>query len=216
MDEIKHKILFGFPVLVYNVNKKSYDKKSIISTIEKNFNEAKVRNKWDKTSVLHHSYDDLSNPKFSNVNFSSLIPIYEKILSSMINSMGISTHYKFKFAIVNYTCLGKAQFMNAHVHEESDFSAIHYIQFDEKNHTPTHFENTLPHTDFIKTLRPNLLQILSNKHLTNSWAFKNWSLDIKENDFCFFPAYLKHKIDPQTSKKKNRITVVLNITLEPK
>ena len=65
-------------------------------------------------------------------------------------------------------------------------------------------------------LRPNLFKILSRKHSSNSGAFKDWSQDVKEDDFYFYPAYLKHKIDPQTSKNKNRITIVLNIILSPK
>ena len=78
------------------------------------------------------------------------------------------------------------------------------------------FENTSPHIDYLLQLRPKLMKLLSNKHPSNSWAFKDWSLDTEEDDFCFSPAYLKHRINPQTSKKKNRITIVLNITLEPK
>ena len=41
-----------------------------------------------------------------------------------------------------------------------------------------------------------------------------WSVDIEEDDLCFSPAFLKHRVDAQASKNKDRITIVLNITLK--
>ena len=104
--------------------------------------------------------------------------------------------------------------MASHVHPGVDFTAVHYIQFDKKYHTPTTYENHLPCIDYVDNITPKLTKILSNKHSTNSWACQDWSLDIEEDDFCFSPAYLKHRINPQVSKNKNRITSVLNIVLK--
>jgi tetratricopeptide (TPR) repeat protein len=213
MDLIKNVTLFGFPVMSTKIDKKAYNKKSIISTIEKNFKLNKKRNLWDKTSVLHHAYGDFSNPKYHKVNFSILLPLYQKALVAMFDKMTLRGTFHFDFSIVNYTCLSNSQYMHAHLHMGADFTAVHYIQFDKKHHTPTIFENTLPHVEYIDTLRPDLLKIL-NEHPLNSWAYKGMSRNVEEDDFYFYPAFLKHKIDPQTSKKKNRITIVLNITLK--
>jgi len=207
-------ILFGFPVVCTKIDKNSYDKKSIISTIEKNFKLNKKRNLWDQTSVLHHAYNDFSNPKYHKVNFTTLLPIYKEVLLTMFKKMNMVLKYEFNFEIVNYTCLSKSHFMTSHTHFKADFTAVHYIQFDNKHHTPTMFENMLPHVEYINNLRPKLIKILSNKHCLNSWAYKDWSLNTEEDDFCLSPAFLKHRIDPQTSKNKNRITIVLNITLK--
>ena len=196
------------------IDQKSYDKKSIISTIEKNFKLNKKRNLWDKESVLHHVYNDGSNPKYDKVNYSTLLPVYEKVLTTMFDGMGMRSTYHFNFGIINYTCLAKSNYMASHIHVGVDFTAVHYIQFDNKHHTPTTFENTLPHTEYLDTIRPALTKILNNKDSRNSWAYKNWFLNIEEDDFCLSPSLLKHKIDPQTSKKKNRITIVLNIALK--
>ena len=213
---IQNTILFGFPIMNTNIDKKSYNKKSIISTIEKNFKISNQRNSWDKISVLHHAFNDWDNSKYHNVDFKTLIPIYKKILMAMFSKMDLLSDYYFNFLIDNYTCLSNSNFMQSHVHPGADFTAVHYIQFDKKQHTPTRLENTLPYVDYIEQIRPNLFKILSRKHSSNSWAFKDWSQDVKEDDFYFYPAYLKHKIDPQTSKNKNRITIVLNIILSPK
>ena len=213
MDLIKKTTLFGFPVISTKINKNSYDKKSIIFTIEKNFKLNKKRNLWDKTSVLHHSYNDASNPKYHKVNFDTLVPVYRKILAAIFKSMKLLSSCHFNFNIVNYTCLSKSNYMKSHIHPGTDFTAVHYIQFDKKHHTSTTFESDLPYVEYINELRPELNKTLSPNESSNSWAYKNWTLNVKEDDFCFSPAFLKHRIDPQTSKNKNRITIVLNIVL---
>jgi hypothetical protein len=214
MNLIKNNTLFGFPVMGTKIDQKSYDKKSIISTIEKNFKLNKKRNRWDKQSVLHHAFKDFDNPKYHKVNFDTLLPVYEKVLGEMFKKMDLRSTYRFDFNIINYTCLSKSNYMASHVHPGVDFTAVHYIQFDKKYHTPTTYENHLPCIDYVDNITPKLTKILSNKHSTNSWAYQDWFLDIEEDDFCFSPAYLKHRINPQVSKNKNRITSVLNIVLK--
>lgn len=214
MDLIKNVTLFGFPVMSTKIDSKSYNKKSIISAIEKNFKLNKTRNKLDKRGVAHHAYRDFDNPKYHKVNFDTLVPVYKEVLRAMFDSMGIPPTFRFEFRIVNYTCMSNSHYLTPHLHTGADFTAVHYIQFDKKYHTPTVFENTLPHTDYLSHLRPKLAKILGGKDARHSWAYVNWSLDIEEDDFCFLPAYLKHRVETQTSKNKNRITITLNIYLE--
>ena len=209
-------MLFGFPVMTTKIDNHSYDKKSIVSTIEKNFKLNKKRNQWDNISVLHHSYNDDSNSKYHQVNYDTLVPIYQKVITKILNNMVIPVACDFEFTVANYTCLSKSNYMASHVHPLTDFTAVHYIQFDKKHHTSTTFQNTLPHTDYINQLSPELPKILSNQHYLNSWICDKWNLNVEEDDFCFSPAFLKHQIEPQTSKNKNRITIVLNISLKRK
>ena len=216
MNLIKNNTLFGFPVMRIKIDQKSYDKKSIISTIEKNFLLNKKRNLWDKRSVLHHAYNDFSNSKYHKINFDTLIPVYEKTLIGMFKNMELMSDYSFDFTIINYTCLSESNYMAPHYHPATDFTAVHYIQFDKKHHTSTMYENSLPHAEYINQLRPELVKILSDKHSSNSWAHKSWFLGTEEDHFCLSPAFLNHRIDPQASKNKNRITIVLNIALKRK
>ena len=196
-----------------NIDKTSYDKKSLISTIEKNFKLNKKRNLWDNISVLHHAYKDKSNSKYHKLNFKTLLPIYKKTLTAMFNNMKLVGKFELECQIVNYTCLSNSNYMDSHLHSGTDFTAVHYIQFDKKHHTSTRFENALPHATFIGDLNPELIKILSTRDPSNSWAHKGWNLDVEEDYFCFSPSFLQHKIPPQTSKKKNRITIILNINL---
>jgi len=215
MDLI-HNTLFGFPIVTTKIDKTTYDKKSIISTIEKNFKINKKRNKWDKISVLHHSNGDESNPDFHKVNFSSVIPVYEKVIKAILDPMSKNSACDFKFTIANYTCLSNSNYMAPHHHPNNDFTAVHYIQFDKKHHTSTTYDNLFAHADYLYLLRPDLSKIFSPTHSPNSWMFPDWRVKAEEDDFCFSPAFLKHKVEPQISKKKNRITLVLNIALERK
>tara|TARA_R110001592_G_scaffold132413_2_gene346978 strand:+ start:8364 stop:9023 length:660 start_codon:yes stop_codon:yes gene_type:complete len=208
---IQNTSIFGFPLINTRIDKKSYNKKNIISNIEKNFNINNFRNNWDNESVLHHSNNDWDNEKFNKINFETLIPIYKKIIINIFNELKIVSNFEFK--IVNYTCLSNTNYMSPHIHSDSDFSAIHYIQFDKKNHKGTTFVNTSPYVDYIKKLAPHLFEKLSSKNIQNSWLFGTWLNEVKEDDFYFYPSYLKHKIDPQISKDKKRITIALNINL---
>lgn len=216
MNLINKFFLFGFPITIIKLDKNSYNKKSITSTIEKNFKISPKRNSWDSFSVLHHSYDDELNPKYHKVNFDSLVPIYKKGIETFLSTTDLLAHCDYSFQIVNYTCFGESQYMAAHSHPEVDFVGMHYIQFDKKNHTPVVFDNTLPHKDYIRLIRPDLEKILSPTKSSNSWISQAWMPEIQEDDFCFFPGYIKHHVDPQKSKKKRRIAIVLNITLKKK
>jgi hypothetical protein len=104
--------------------------------------------------------------------------------------------------------------MKSHVHVDCDFSAVHYIKFDEIAHTSTLFENNNNYSNFSKNLRPNLDNILDKTCILNSWYYKNFRLKIKENDICIVPGLLSHSISKQLKTEKTRITIVCNITLE--
>ena len=213
--DLKNKLLFGFPIVTTKIEENFYDKKSIISTIEKNFKINKERNKWDKRSVLHHSNKDDSNSRYHKVNFDTLVPVYKKVISKILDNFPM-TPVDFEFTISNYTCLSNSNYMASHLHPSSDFSAVHYIQFDKEHHTGTTFENSLSHVEYIGELRPELTKIFSPSHAVNSWIYGNWEIGVDEDDFCFSPSFLRHKIEPQISPNKNRITIALNITLKKK
>jgi hypothetical protein len=55
------------------------------------------------------------------------------------------------------------------------------------------------------------MPLFNDKNPLNCWAFKEWSLDIKEDDLIINPGVMKHKVNLQDSKKKSRITIVVNL-----
>ena len=102
--------------------------------------------------------------------------------------------------------------MQSHYHDNSDFTAVHYLKFDKEKHKPTIFENKNTYVSYLKNLRPELLNLLDSSDLNNSWAREYWSFNIEEDDFCITPSFLHHFVPVQTSDKI-RITIVLNIYL---
>ena len=212
--QIKNKNLFGFPIIKTKINKTLYDKKNIINTIEENYKINNKRNNWDDLSILHHVSNDWKNTKFKKINFNKIIPVYKDILQKTLNKLNFICKYSFKFVIVNYTCLNKHNFMQPHIHPKCHFTAVHYLQFDKNNHTGTRYHNTLPFIEHLGELAPELLEISSKNDFTNSWLCGSWREDVEEDDFYLYPSFLKHSIDPQKSKNKKRMTIILNITLK--
>jgi len=211
--------IFGFPCFITNIDENLYDKKEIIKDIEYNYNKNKNRNFWDKDhdneSNLHHMYNDYNNADFKKINFDKLIPIYSDVFTEFLNNLKFKKkEMKFKFDIVNYTCLTSSQNMKSHVHADCDFSAIHYIKFDDTIHTPTVFENSNNYSNFSFQLRPNLFKILDERCILNSWYYNNYRFNIKENDICIVPGFLSHSVARQLETEKKRITIVCNLALE--
>jgi len=203
--------LYGYPVGIANIDKNLYDKKTIIQTIENNFKKDKKRNKWSDWGSLHHSYNDKNNPNQEKVDFKSLYPLYRTAFKNYFKSMFKVKKINYDMQIVNYTCMEESNYMGEHTHN-SIFNAVHYIQFDEKNHTPTCFINPYSHAEYFGiSFYKDFNFLLDEKDTVNSWAFKDWQLYSKEDEMVITPGVMKHKVNPQKSKDKNRITIVINI-----
>jgi hypothetical protein len=212
------KQIFGFPFYVDNINDSLFDKKKIIKDIEYNYKKDKHRNVWEDSkglvdSNLHHSYSDMENSNFKKINYSKLLPIYTKVITNFLNNFKFKKLIKFNFNIVNYTCMTSSQYMKSHYHPESDFTAVHYIKYDNTIHKPTLFENS-DFSKFTRSLRPNLYNLLDSSDINHSWYYENYFLNIKENDICITPSFLFHSVPMQPKTDFSRITIVLNISIE--
>ena len=73
--------IYGLPAYLTKINPKLYEKKKILSQIEKNYKVSKVRDKWSINSFIktdiHHSLEDEENPRFKKINYYSLPKHYE-------------------------------------------------------------------------------------------------------------------------------------------
>jgi hypothetical protein len=206
--------LFGFPIHITNINEKLFEKNQIISDIEYNYGLNKNRNLWDTDSNLHHSYNDENNNSYKKINYNSLIPLYNNEIKKYIDNFKFKEKVTYKFNVVNYTCTTKSQYMKSHYHNDSDFTAVHYLKYNQGYHKPTFFENTNSYVDFLPYLRPNLKNLLDPTDLKNSWILKNYYFNVKENDIVISPAFLFHNVPAQNETDETRITVVLNITID--
>jgi len=207
--------VFGLPIYKTKINEKSYEKENITKIILNNFNKQKIRNKWSldsfETNELHHSNMDENNPKFKKPDYSSLMPVYTKIIKDYFNSMNLNK-FNFTFEVANYTCMTKGNQMSSHIHAKCDFSAIHYLKFDEKINDSTMFHNKNSYSKFFNYIYPNINKIMVNEDINNSWTFDHFKLATKEDDFLIYPAVLEHSV-PKIKSNEPRITIVLNINI---
>jgi hypothetical protein len=212
------KQIFGFPFYVDNIDGSLFDKKKIIKDIEYNYKKDKYRNGWEDSkglisSNLHHSYSDLENLEFRKINYSKLLPIYTKTITNFLNNLKFKRPIVFKFNVVNYTCMTSSQHMKSHYHPNSDFTAVHYIKYNNNIHKPTLFENS-DFSKFTGALRPSLNALLDPSDINHSWYYENYFLNVKEDDICITPSFLFHSVPKQPKTDISRITIVLNISLE--
>jgi hypothetical protein len=213
---IKIDNLFGLPIFRTKIDPNLYDKKEIIESISKNYEKDSKRNRWDKNSNLHQNYGDYKNPNFIEVNFKSLFPIYHDVVYSFLDEIKFKSQIELtcKIDLVNYTCTKSEQFMLEHNHLPYVFSAIHYIKFNNNEHSSTKFHSPTKYGEFTKQLFPEtFLKKIDFTYFSNSWLYHDWKIDTEEDDFIMFPAILAHSIPTQISDEL-RITSVMNIFIE--
>jgi hypothetical protein len=137
------KYLFGLPTYRASLLNEKYNKEDLIKVVLKNYDKDKNRNNWDKNSLeyskIHHFLYDEANPFFDTPNFNLLYPIYTKHITNFLNNLKLKKKFNFNFQIVNYSCMTEGQHMKSHIHTHCDFSAIHYLKFDENFNDSTLF-----------------------------------------------------------------------------
>ena len=120
--------LFGLPYSKFRIDPALYNKQQIVDSIESNYKIDSARNNWDADEVyssrLHQSVNDFNNEKFSAVDFSTVIPLYQNYIQDFFNQLDLLEYATYRFRIVNYTCMSSGQFLKEHTHG-SDFSAVH-------------------------------------------------------------------------------------------
>lgn len=206
-------LLFGIPFYKNRIDPSLYDKDQIVSVIRQNYDKDKYRNHWQENvfnkSNMHHAYNDWNNEKFIKINFDRVLPLYQFHISEFLNTFQIVGDYQYQFQIVNYTCYGSNQYMREHDHSEFDFSAIHYLRYDEKYHSPTLFCNPIVWNNYSETLISEKLH-KGKDNLYNSWLKNNYYIGCDEDDFIIFPGLLRHYV-PESNSEELRIAVVVNI-----
>ena len=217
--KIEKKILFGLPIYSVKVNPNSYDKKSFLKIVNKNYSIDNYRNKFDDSkSNLHHSYFDETNDKFIKVNYKEigLLDVYNKIFQDFFYiTLKLKDNFLWKFTIENYTASMENQFLRPHNHlPHCDFATVHYVQFDSTKHRRTEFFNHNDFSPYIGDIRKTLCNVLDKLEPNNSYLFQNWSFDSVEDEMIIFPSCLKHEVPKcENSVDKLRVTISCNLTL---
>jgi|DEB0MinimDraft_4_1074332.scaffolds.fasta_scaffold54164_3 hypothetical protein len=208
-------ILFGIPIYKVRVDPNLYDKKNIISTIEKNYSIG-PRDNFDKNTKMHMLLFDEKNSLYEKINYEKLQNVYNNIFKNFVNNLKLNHkgNLKCDYQIVNYTASNKEGNMQSHHHLPDDnFASVHYLQLDKKQNT-TSFDNTHVYGNYLKYIFKDIYNVVDNKDSINSYLFENFKIDAQEDDMIIFPSVAKHYVEKQNFvSNKLRITIASNIKL---
>jgi hypothetical protein len=210
--------LFASTVTRYKIDPNSYDKQSIIDTLTENYDKSPYRNKFDKSSNLHHTYKDWDNKDFKEVDPSSILPCYQKIIEDFFEGQHYNKPIKWNYQIENLTAMKGEQHMEKHAHvginnkHNTMFSCIHYIRY-VPGQARTIFVNPLMTTTFSFMYR-DYRKKLDEAYHENSNYFGKFLIETQEDDFIIFPSYLEHYVAPGENTEDLRMTAVINIQVE--
>jgi len=206
--------MFGFPVFKKSLSDKDYDRDGLIKTISNNYDLDNDRNVWDKDfSDMHHCVDDVNNNLFKVPDYSTVLPLYEEAIQEFLKQLNLKNSVRYKWNIVNYTCMTEGQYMKEHLHTDADFTAVHYLQYDDKTNNSTTYSNTSHHSKYIRFLRPGFTDNFDSLDENNSWMFETFKLPTQQDDLVIFPAMFYHSISKVHTSKK-RMTIIFNFKIE--
>jgi len=165
----------------------------------------------DWECVIHSSF--MSNDPDMKLDSEWLNSLYSKYIIAFFDEINVA---KGPAMIYDpwYNAFSQNHFQESHAHLPNDFSMVHYILFDDKEHVATTFVNPNPTAaEALIHFRPQFINRVNKKDTRHSFCMTHFTpSDIKQGDLIIFPAYLSHFVKPNTSTKK-RITITLNITL---
>jgi hypothetical protein len=218
MDKIMSYSLFPTNIYKVHIDPSNYNKEELVTKMLENYKIAPYRNRWDTSSVLHHTYNDGDNPKFHTVEGTDLIPVYGNIFVELINDLKLVKPLNFKFELANIAI--NTKYMEAHDHGSIDpnyqciFSCVHYVKYNKDEHPNTTLVNPLKLSDENISF-DRYCTSLNKKQADNSTYFDTWEIDVEEDDMIIFPSYLEHYVKSKFDADylHPRIIVSLNVNI---
>ena len=152
-----------------------------IDLIEKNYSSCPHKNNWNCNvhSMSDNEFDNVPFPG-NRIDYEFLRKEYEKLAADVTKKYGIE---KYSLSDIWYNYYKEGQYQEAHDHEgNGGLTAVHYLIFDSKYHSPTLFDDP--------TIK---------------------SPKVKRGDIIFFPDSWMHYV-PRNETNKPRLTVAFTIT----
>lgn len=211
--------LFGLPVLKTKIDESEYDKDKIVADIIDNYEKDPQRNSWEKKdtinvkSSLHHSFNDV-NPIFKRIDYSKLVPVYERKIEHLLKQLQWKNDFSFEFVVENYTCMKEHHYMRDHVHPWTDFTGVHYMKFNPEEHFSTVYVNTHNYAEYAKDLAVGSMNNLDVSTTAGSYMCSHYSLNTHEDDFVITPSFVSHAVPYHQQCNDHRITIALSIIIK--
>lgn len=177
--------------------------------------ENKTKSKYDEYGHLDNRETEKFGRDFDNTclmhTYIDQVNIFLEELSLLNNreTMPVSA-FNIDMWYNTYT---KNQYQEWHTHSggSSDFSAIHFLKYDENVHLPTVFRNPTSKSQIFSSVK-NKQRLTSINNIKNTVYSEVFYPNIREGDLIIFPSWLEHTVPPNKSKEL-RVTVAFNIEL---
>jgi len=148
-----------------------------IDLIENNYTLYPNRNRWNCNCHVIHD-NDFDVPQ---IDFAFLRTEYERIVHEFCSIRNIKLKH---ISDIWYNYYKVGQYQEPHIHEGGGYTVVHYMIFDEKNHSPTKFTDP---------------KIVSPK--------------VESGDIIIFPSSYEHYV-PSNISGQPRLTIAFTIVLE--
>jgi len=111
-----------------------------------------------------------------------------------------------------YNIYGENQKADWHDHLPADFSAVHFIKYDQSAHSEFTFTNPdIPSTKLHAAFKSHLVDNLGDCD-KQSYYKEQYRPEINEGDFIIFPSQMMHLVSPNQSDNL-RITIAFNFNI---
>jgi len=189
-----------------NLNKKYREK--VTSNLRRLYYKNKFLNAKDWNCNVHSSFGEKRLP--DHFNWSPLLDAYSIKITEFINENNLNCTY-FHIEDIWYNVYGKMQNQEMHTHHGSgiNFSAVHFLQFDNKTDPPIRFCNT--NDSFVKKRSDSEIKDLVNTGI--GYYQNSYDPEIVEGSFLIFPNCLSHEV-PMKFTSKLRMTISMNINIQ--
>ncbi len=208
--------LFPTPVWRTKIEKTEYDKDKIVEEILYNFNLDPKRNNWgNKSSIWHHSYNDVKNSNFKEISYkeSGLIDRINEKMQEFVSLLNLKNPVNYNFEITNYTVAKEGYFMANHAHHGDDFTSVLYLKYDKKTHPSTRIMNPSNDSVYLKRLQPLLFDSSNHQSLDFSYFHEFFHIETEEDDLIVFPSHIMHQVPLVRKTDTPRITISINMRL---
>jgi hypothetical protein len=142
---------------------------------------------------------------------SLLAKLYTPDIRALMTHVGFKANVDWQirpYFWYNITEQGGSQDTHCHITgpQSVNFCAIHYVEFDDAEHTAAYFTN--PQEQIIRSTQPSEHQDMVPDYFKNLVRAPK----ITQGDIVFFPPWLKHTVAKQTSHKR-RLTIAMNLSI---
>lgn len=199
--------LFSHPVWKKRLNLDEKVKSTLLTQIESNYLKFPdyVHPKWNcnvHTSCYEHNQID-----------------YTEIRNDFVREYNeFSTHHELKLHSYkldgpwyNYYTRGSNQEVHTHCNESVIYSGVYFLKLND-DHPKLTFYNPSSSFLYYESQR-SILELYDTKNVHHTNTLLTFDLDVNEDDFILFPAYLSHGVYIQNTDEP-RITISFNIVID--